>query len=187
MTRTPLRDHPLIAALPADVAASVGEALTVRDLAAGEVLVTAGEAGGALHIVESGWLDVLGAEDGRLVAQVGRGAVLGEIGFLRGVPSAAEVRATTDAVVHSLSSDDAHRLATTYAGFALALGRVAAERVTDQPASHDRPVLTAVVEVGQWSDVREPMLAAFSRLPGSRVVDAPTLGDGHPEIGRAHV
>ncbi len=176
----PLTGHPLIAALPDPEARAVLDAFEARDLLAGDVLVRAGEPGGPLHIVETGWLDVLDAADARLVAQLTVGAVVGELGFLRDVPSAAAVRATTDAVVHTLPAAAGRRLARTHAGFALALGQVAAERVVGPVSAPERPTITAVVEVGDWSGVRAPVMAAFHGAAGRRLVQLADVPDGPP-------
>lgn len=176
----PLRRHPLLAELRPHEALEVQAAFTVRDLVAGTVLVRAGDAGGTLHVVETGWFDVLDAIDGGLTAQVTGGAVVGELGFLRRVPSAATVRATTDAVVHTLAAADAHRLARTYAGFALALGQAAAERVVDSTRGPVRPTITATIEVGDWSPVRGPILKMFHGAKGRRTVELADFEDGPP-------
>lgn len=176
----PLADHPLVAALPDHEARAVLDAFEARDLLAGETLVHAGEPGGPLHIVETGWLDVLDATDQRLVAQLTVGAVVGELGFLRDVPSAAAVRATTDAVVHTLPAAAGRRLARSHAGFALALGQVAAERVVGPVSAPERPTITAVVEVGDWSGVRAPVMAAFHGAAGRRLLQLGDVTDGPP-------
>jgi SulP family sulfate permease len=67
-----------------------------RTLRAGEVLMDAGEAGGDLFVVESGWLTAWGLTDsGERVRfrRVGRGGVIGEVGFLTGGVRSATVSA----------------------------------------------------------------------------------------------
>jgi len=79
-----------------------------RALRTGDVLMEAGDVGGDLFIVESGWLTAWGITDaGERVRfrRVGRGGVLGEVGFLTGGVRSATVSAEgDDCVVLHLSA-----------------------------------------------------------------------------------
>lgn len=174
-----LRDHALFADLPEETRRAICDAFVTRDVLAGEVVVTAGDAGGPLHIVETGWLDVLDPDDAGLIAQLGPGALIGELGFLRATPATATVKASTDAVVSTLAAADAVRLARREAAFALAIGRVAAERVHAAPGAGVRPAITAIVRVGRWGRVEAAIAHRLSRSPAQSTVSVHDWpGDG---------
>ncbi len=166
-----LIEHALLAALDPEVRGAIAERFEERDLPAGAIVVEAGAPGGDLHLVLGGWVDVLDADDGGLIAQLGRGTLLGELGLLRDAPSVATVRTTTDSLIATLSAADARHIAWRAPAFALALGRVAAERVQRSPDGRFRPVVTAVVELGGWSDVRALAQQRAARSRRDRVVE----------------
>lgn len=163
--------HPLLADLAPDVREAIADRFEVRDLPAGVTLVEAGAPGGPLHIVLGGWVDVLDEDDGGLVAQLGRGTLIGELGLLREAPSTAAVRTTTDCLIATLAADDAHRTARREPAFGLALGRIAAERVHGPADGCFRPAVTAVVDLGGWSDVLTFARRRAARSRRDRVVD----------------
>ncbi len=75
-----------------------------RTLAPGEILITAGDAGGELYILETGRLTV--ARDGVDIATIAEpGALIGEMSVLLGIDHSATVRAQTPATVRVI--DDA--------------------------------------------------------------------------------
>jgi predicted acylesterase/phospholipase RssA/CRP-like cAMP-binding protein len=81
-------------------------------LAAGEVLITAGELGEELFLVESGTLDVMANVAGRIVAvgQVLPGQAVGEMQFVLGGRRTATVRASTPVVAFRLARNDFEEL-----------------------------------------------------------------------------
>jgi CRP-like cAMP-binding protein len=64
-----------------------------RNLASGEILITEGDPGGSLYVLESGKLVV--ERDGVAIATIAEpGALIGEMSVLNGTPNSATVRAT---------------------------------------------------------------------------------------------
>jgi CRP/FNR family transcriptional regulator, cyclic AMP receptor protein len=108
---------------------------SVREVAAGERLRREGEPGGTLMVLLAGAVEVI--KDGRRgesrLVELGRGALLGEVGFLCGRPASATLRATAPSRVFELPRDAFSGLAE--AGdpaavrLALALSRVLADRL----------------------------------------------------------
>jgi CRP-like cAMP-binding protein len=84
-------------------------AFTVPDhLAAGTVLTRQGAAGGIAYVLASGQAEVL--RDGRRLALLGPGDVVGELSLLDGKPRSATVRAVTDLEVLEIDARDLKRL-----------------------------------------------------------------------------
>ena len=74
-----------------------------RALAPGEALITAGDAGDQLFVLETGKLSV--ARAGAVIATIAEpGALVGEMGVLLGVESSATVRAETAATVRVIEN-----------------------------------------------------------------------------------
>ena len=78
-------------------------------LAAGEVLVEQGQAGDELYLLFDGVLAV--EQDGRQVAEVGPGAILGEMALLEGGRRTATLRAMTRCRVAVVPGDRVDRAA----------------------------------------------------------------------------
>ena len=84
------------------------------NLEAGEMLFRAGDPGDSLYVVISGRMQVI-AEDqdgqARLLVEVGRGEMLGEMAILTGEPRNASVRAARDSELVCLKQEDLFALA----------------------------------------------------------------------------
>lgn len=76
-------------------------------VAPGEVVLKKGDPSASLLLVESGELEVVDDFAGKetVLAQVGPGGVVGEVGFVDGEPRTHQVRAGTEARLRSLSRD----------------------------------------------------------------------------------
>ena len=107
--------------------AAIATRVTWRNLGAGEVLFEAGDPADGAYIVLAGRLTVE-SPAGVTLAQVGRGAVVGEFGLLEGRARAATVRARRDSNLAMLSRDDFASMATRHAGLAMGLVRRIIER-----------------------------------------------------------
>ena len=90
----------LLAGLPGETLARLGERMDRRDVAPGETVVREGEDGVRFYVVISGMLSVAQAErDERRVLRPGDS--FGEVALLVGVPRTATVKAVTPATVAS--------------------------------------------------------------------------------------
>jgi uncharacterized membrane protein len=105
------------------------------DVAAGEVVIHAGDAGDRFYVVSSGGLTI---DAGSQTIDAGPGDFFGEIALLQDVPRTATVRAITDARLYALERDDFVAVVT---GNALARSEadaVAVERVDANAAAAER-------------------------------------------------
>ena len=98
-----LRSVDLFASLPAPELEGLAARLTEVKAAPGTAIVTEGEIGHHLYVVEDGEVEV--TRDGRPVATLARGDYFGEIALLRHVPRTATVVAKTPATLLSLERE----------------------------------------------------------------------------------
>ena len=89
--------------LPLPALEQLASGLRPRHVAAGEIVYRQGDAADGCFVIESGTADVLG--DGRTIATVGPGDLVGEIALLRDVPRTATVRAATEMDLRLLAAD----------------------------------------------------------------------------------
>ncbi len=109
--------------------AAVADAVVRHELEAGHVLYRAGAPADGAAIVEHGRLDVV--RDGAVVATLGSGEVVGELGPLGAKARNADVVARTGATVLELSSADLRRLLADCGGLRRGLTPVLAERAQE--------------------------------------------------------
>jgi hypothetical protein len=98
-----LRSLDLFASLPAPELEGLAARLAEVKAAPGTAIVTEGEVGHHLYVIEDGEAEV--SRDGHLVATLGRGDYFGEIALLRHVPRTATVVAKTPATLLSLERE----------------------------------------------------------------------------------
>ena len=124
----------LLAELNADLPTKLfANAKRVR-LAAGKILFRAGTSGDGCYRVEDGLLKVTmvwssGAE--RILAFLGRGAIVGELSIIDGLPRSATVAAVRDTVVSFLSCAEFEAFADKHPEVYKSLIRVLAERLRE--------------------------------------------------------
>ena len=93
---------PMFAPLSVAAKEHVAARLTKISVAAGEVVVRAGDSGDRFYVVADGELEIANGAHGR----AGAGDFFGEIALLRDVPRTATVRATTPSHLYALERDD---------------------------------------------------------------------------------
>jgi CRP-like cAMP-binding protein len=98
-----LRSVDVFAPLPLPAIEQLAAGLRPRHVPAGEVLYQQGDAADGCLVIENGTAEVLG--DGRPIASVGPGDLVGEIALLRRVARTATVRAVTDMDLRLLDAD----------------------------------------------------------------------------------
>ena len=93
---------PMFAPLSIAAKERVASSLVATSVAAGEVVIRAGEPGDRFYIVDEGTLDV---DAGGVHSALHAGDYFGEIALLRDVPRTATVTATVDSQLHALHRD----------------------------------------------------------------------------------
>jgi len=102
-------------------------ALKPRQVTAGEVLITEGEIGREMFLIEQGEVEVLDGA-GKVLKVLGDGDVFGEVGVLMSQPRNATVRARIPTDLYVLEKADFSRILRDNPNFAAAIGNVARER-----------------------------------------------------------
>lgn len=115
---------------------------------AGTICCREGEPGHEMYIVDEGRFAVDALVAGRLVrlAEVGPGAVFGEMALLTGNPRSATVTATTEGVVWALRRDDFESLVRLHPQLMHAVGRIVAERLRspiNAPVANEKATVTS--------------------------------------------
>ena len=123
-----------------DEAAAVGAELEPIVVAGGEWLFRQGDPGDALHVVVRGRLQVwingpeAGGQTARMVAEVGPGETVGEIGLLAGGTRSAGLRAARDSLLLRLDSSAFDRLSQQRPALTRQLAGSIATRLRDRTA-----------------------------------------------------
>ncbi|WP_204081747.1 MFS transporter [Mycobacterium riyadhense] len=117
------------------------------ELQAGSYLFRAGDMSDALYVVRRGRLQVLagGGEQEEVVAELGRGQVVGELGVLLNAPRSATVRAVRDSTLTRLTKPEFDKIAD--AGVLAALAGVLAKRQHQTRVAAQRTTPEVVVAV----------------------------------------
>jgi NTE family protein len=144
---TDLTDIPLLAALPAEARRRLAAAARLVAVPAGTWLMRAGDSAGSVYVVRRGRLEV--EVHGRLVRELGRGEVLGELALLTGEQRSASVRARRDSTVLEVPRDAFEDLlATDPTASRVVLAQVAERlRTAGGPVQKTRPAQPVVIAV----------------------------------------
>jgi CRP-like cAMP-binding protein len=125
---------PLFSSLSPNALRSLIEAVTVREIAAGELVVREGTAGDTLYVIVEGQMRVFHeglAASAAPLATLTDGAFFGEIALLGDVKRTASVAATTPTTLLEISREVAYRLIDTHPPVLLELLRFFRERLVD--------------------------------------------------------
>jgi NTE family protein len=151
-------------------------------LTGGETLMRQGEPGDALYLLVSGRLRVYIEEDGvrRVVREVSRGEVVGEMSLITDAPRSATLVAIRDSVLVSLGKEDFAYLQTHSPQVTLALTRQIIERLRTERGHtvKDRPVTMALLPVSRGVDAASFALAlagVLAKYGKVGVLDAATV------------
>ena len=137
-------------------------------LSAGETLMRQGESGDSLYLLVSGRLRVYIERDGqrRVVREISRGEVVGEMSLITEEPRSATLVAVRDSVLVSLGKEDFAHLQAISPAVSLALTRKIIQRLrteNERPAL-DRPVTMALLPVSDGVDALEMATALAGQL-----------------------
>jgi CRP-like cAMP-binding protein len=108
-----LSTSPLLESLlPAELE-SLARLFSVKEAAAGEVVIREGDVGDSMFIIASGVLEVLVGTDGGevVVGTLGEGEFFGELSLIDKEPRSATVRAREQSVLYALTQDALHGFA----------------------------------------------------------------------------
>jgi NTE family protein len=153
------------------------------ELAAGDVLMTQGEPGDSVYLSVSGRLRVyMAADDGkpRLVRELGRGEVIGEMSLYTGEPRSATVVAIRDSVLARLDKPQFEALLARFPHASMVFTRQIITRLQTQHRQRPvpAPVTVALLPVSAGVDLTQlvPRLAAeLGRFGRVCMVDAPAI------------
>ena len=184
---------PFFAALDERARSQLAKQLEPVHVAAGEVIIAEGESGDGLFVVVSGRLRVSVAAAGadRVLHDLGRGAIVGEIGLVSNRPRSATVRAVRDSDLLLLSTSAVNALAERRPAVLREIARVLVDRLLSVDRPQPRPpgaraiaVLPAGRNPGPASMVTERLTAQLARAGPVFRVDADVV-DRHLGPGAA--
>lgn len=138
----PLAALPLFAGLDPAALTELRDHAEQVELEAGSYLFHAGEASDSLYVVRNGRLQVL--QNDVVLRELGRGEVVGELGFLIDAPRSASIRAVRDSTLIRLTKVEFDKIADS--GLLASLVRALATRLyQNPPPAVQRPASPAVV------------------------------------------
>lgn len=172
--------------------------MTSRRIGRGEILVRAGDTSESFFVVDFGLFEVLGNDSERVVAEIGPGQLVGEIGFFARGLRTASVVAARDSQVLEIDRASFEDLAATRPGLREMVAQSLAQRLatlasiihrTDGIAAVRRLRIATILPAGN-GDLPAALLAslrrAFDRNDTARLVcaaDCPPVSDD-PEAAR---
>jgi CRP-like cAMP-binding protein len=147
-----------------------------QHLAAGQILFRAGDPGDALYIVARGRVAVLSPSsggstgDGTPIAELGEGAVFGEMALLAGEPRTATIRAESETDLLRLEKADFDRLLASDRQLAIDVQRLSHERAISNLATGRDPA--------RWKKVARSSLDHLSRRETDKMLSEAGHGAG---------
>lgn len=96
---SPLEDQSVWHDLLENEQFEIRSAMRVRRVARGETLIEQGSPSRTLFFVDFGLFEVRNADNTQIIAEIGKGQLIGEMGFFSGEPRSASVVAVRDSEV----------------------------------------------------------------------------------------
>ena len=158
-----LGDLPLFSGLSAEALARLEEAAQDVEVDAGELLFDQGDPTDGLYVLRSGRLQVLQGEV--VLTELGRGAVVGELGLLTGQPRSAAARAVRDSRLLHLPAEHFPQVAGPEVMTALARNLALRLQEIAPPSTSRRRTADAVIAV-VGLDAAAPVDACSAALLG---------------------
>lgn len=178
-TRTELdelvRANRVLGALPADARALVCDSLEPFVVRAGETLIRAGDAADCLYLVVAGRLRVIGRADGEeiVLAEIGRGDVVGEMALIIDRPRTADVVAIRDTQLLRLGAEAFVALTAAHPAAYRAVSTATVDRLLERQSTRGRnstpAVSIAILPIDDTPAVRQfaaLLTQSCSRLTG---------------------
>jgi len=174
----------LLAALFGDLDESAAQLLRDHlrwvEVAGGTTLMAEGEPGDSMYLSVSGRLRAYVRQDDggqRMVREMSRGQVIGEMSLFTGEPRSATVVAIRDSVLVRLDKADFDRLIAASAQVGVALTRqiIARLKTEHQPVAYAAPVtvgLMAVTDGPEMGPLVQALAAQLARFGRVKVIDA---------------
>lgn len=126
-------DHALFHTLPEEERESLAEKCKIRELEPGETLIRQGEFNHYLYLIAKGKVDVI--SDGKKVASMGEGDVVGEISVIGLSLPTADVVATDKLLAFAFPVDDVNEVARKNDAFAQQLHEIGMRRLRPKKAT----------------------------------------------------
>lgn len=129
-TPVPIEDQSIWRDLGDAAKHAIRQAMRLRRVVRGETLIEQGAPSTTLYIVDFGLFEVRNAETGKVIAEIGKDQLIGEMGFFSGEPRVAAVIALRDSAVLEIDRADFDRLASNVPELGGAVTRALAKRLT---------------------------------------------------------
>ena len=174
-------ENQFLSDLGADGLDVLAEAVAARSVPGGQVLFEAGDPPDGMVVIERGRLGVVDRDD-RIIAALGRGAVLGEMGALAGIPRTHTVVALRDTELRALDQDQFEQLLSKHPELARRLCRLVVTRLLDggDGYTHGVPATVAVLTLDAAIDHTE-VVTALERVAGSCAVAGAEMAEGRSD------
>ncbi len=191
---TALRQFPVFTHLSPATLSNLNSELVVERIQGGQTLFEQGDAGDCLYVIVFGRLRVsIRGDDGeRVVREMGRGELVGEMAILTGEPRSATVRAVRDTELLRLSKEGFERAVANNPSAMLDVARLIVARLRNPDPHSARNRLKAVallpagadVPVGELAEKLTAALAAAGHHV--RRLDAQAVDEYLSETAAAH-